>query len=183
MKVFRIHNDINNFQYFLTEQENDWEKLVMDCTKMLKRWAPPPVFIYKPKHKQGNFFNFDSGLLTCDPEATETLRSYLEMAGELLSLPYEGKEYSILNVTECINCLNQEKTEWIYGKSTGSRIGIKNYSFHPNRFSESVIFKIPETSKTEILVVEGLKDPDEELQFVVESTGLKGLVFELIWEG
>jgi hypothetical protein len=38
------------------------------------------------------------------------LEEFLEMAGELLPLPYRGEEYTIVNVTECINCLDHEAT-------------------------------------------------------------------------
>ncbi|MGE5265212.1 MAG: hypothetical protein ACM3S0_17675 [Acidobacteriota bacterium] len=104
------------------------------------------------------------------------------MAGELLPLPYEGEEYTVRNVLECINCLDQKKTEWVYGQTTGERIEIKKYAFHRNRFSESRIFKIPETSKAEVLVVEWKEDSSDEFKYAVEEAGLRGLLFQTIWE-
>ena len=102
------------------------------------------------------------------------------MAGELLPLPYQGQEYTLLNVTECINCLDEEHTEWVY--HLGTKIQIAKYVFHPDRFSESTIFKIPQTRRGEILTVEGLKDPEDEFKYVVEKEGLKGIEFEMLWE-
>jgi hypothetical protein len=55
------------------------------------------------------------------------------------------------------------------------------YSFHPDRFSESPLFKIPETCRAQILLVEGFRDPEEEFRYVVEQTGLKGLVVQELW--
>jgi hypothetical protein len=59
-KVFRVRNNVDEFQYFLTEKEEDVSKLRMDGTSKLPAWLPPPVFIYKPKLKRGDFFNFNS---------------------------------------------------------------------------------------------------------------------------
>jgi hypothetical protein len=110
------------------------------------------------------------------------LHQHFATAGELLPLPYEGEVYTLLNITECINCLDHEQTEWIYGKSTGARIGIKKYVFHQERFSESDLFKIPETCTSEVLVVEGLKDIRDGFKYAVEASGLQGLIFELVWK-
>ena len=183
MKVYRLKTDVERYQYFLADPREDENLLVMDCKPKSQEWKPPGVFIYEPKHEPGDFYNFGSSLLITNPRATELLRIHLETAGELLPLPYEDSIYYALNVTLCINCLNHERTEWILGKSTGKKIGISRYSFWYDRFSESDLFKIPETCKSEILYVEGLKDPEDSFRFVVESNGLKGLLFEEIWVG
>jgi hypothetical protein len=90
--------------------------------------------------------------------------------------------FTILNVTECIDCLDHEKVVWKYDKLTKSPIIIEKYAFHNNRFTESCIFKIPETSSGEVLLVEGLRDQQSEFRKVLENYDLKGLTFELLWE-
>ena len=98
-----------------------------------------------------------------------------------MPLTHEGEQFFALNVTECINVLDNESTQWVYGQSTGARIRIEQYAFHADRLTETPLFKIPETSRSEILTVEGLKDPDDEFKSRVEKMGLTGLVFEEIW--
>lgn len=181
MKVYRVQNDVNRYQYFLPQYEEDWDRLVMDGTPKSDIWTPPPVYVYKPRHKSGDFYQFGAGMLITNPQATEVLRTHLEMAGELLPLPFEGQIFNVLNVTECINCLDQDKTQWTYGESGKTRVEITEYVFHPNRFSESPLFKIPETCRGEVLLVEGLYDPEDEFRYVVEQHGLEGLVFEELW--
>ena len=142
---------------------------------------PPPVFIYEPKLKAGDFFNFDSDALIANPRATEALRTLFEMAGELLPLPYKGEVYAILNVTECIDCVDRERTDW--RRTPDGRIltsGTEKFAFRPTRFSESPIFKFPEDCFG-VYVVEGLLDPEEEFREIVRREGLKGLEFEEIW--
>jgi hypothetical protein len=153
----------------------------MDCTRRKDTWSPPEVFIYKPFLKKGHFFNFSSGILISNPEATEIVGGHLEAAGELLPLPYREEIYTLLNVTECIDCLHQESTKWHIGRTTGKRIGIDKYAFYSDRFSESDLFKIPETFRGEILYVEGKKAFEDSFRYVVESNDLQGLLFTELW--
>jgi hypothetical protein len=184
MKIYQVKVDVNKYQYFLPSDEEIWktDRLTFDCSPKLAEWTPPEVYVYEPKHRPGNFLSFlMGGALVCDPEATEALLDLLEMSGELLPLPYGGRTYHVLNVTECFNAIDEERTDWIIGEETKVRIGIRRYAFHRNRLPEVPLFKIPETCRGEILTVEGMKDPDDEFKPRVERLGLKGLVFKEIW--
>ena len=182
MKVYRVRNDVNRFQYFLTETRDDEEKLRMDCSLLSENWVPPSVFIYKPMLQKGDFFNFGSSALICSPRATEVLYYHLSIAGELLPLPYKDETLTLLNVTECIDCLDINKMRNLHGGISKVPLLLKEYEFYSDRFSDSDLFKIPETHKGEILVVEGRKDPEDEFMHTVKSTGLRGLIFEKVWE-
>ncbi len=116
-----------------------------------------------------------------DEEAREALLELLEMGGELLPITCQGRSYLLFNALECVNCLDQQKTLWVMGKRTGAKVRIEKYEFVPNRFSESSLFKIPETAAGEVLTVTGLKDPEDEFKTRVEQLGLAGLCFEEIW--
>lgn len=183
MKIFRIRLDSNVFQSFLPVDTAIWQTdtLKMDCQPKSVQWKPPEVYVHSPKRKRGNFFHFCSGALVADSSAIEALRSTFEMAGELLPLEYNGVAFHLLNVLECISCLDDQRTKWVTGKTTGAKIRIVEYHFNKSRLSESTIFKIPETSSSEILCVEGLKDPEDEFKFQVESNEFTGLIFERLW--
>lgn len=176
MKVYRLDNDGNHYQYFLTEDENDEVKLITDCTPLASTWEPPPVYIYKPRLKAGDLYNFHGGSLIFSPAATEKLRTFLEMAGELLPLPFESQVYTLLNVTECINCLDRKNTKWRYAEDSWP---IDHYAFHRNRFSESTIFKIPETCKAEVLVLD--REDGDSIVDALREHDIKGYRLELLW--
>jgi hypothetical protein len=180
MRVYRFVNDVKHYQYFLTEQEEDWEKLALDCTPVAGAWEPPAVYIYRPTHRRGDFFHYGDGTPILSPRATDVLATYLEMAGELLPLPHGDETFTVLNVTECINCLDQEHTEWEYAE-TGERLGIKKYAFHPRRFSESPIFKIPETRKVDVLILDRYDDGAESVKHFLERSGLQGYILQELW--
>lgn len=184
MKVYEIIPDVNHYQSFLfdyPDQHPFWksEEWVFDCRPKGATWSPS-VYIEHPKLKRGNVFAL-GGTLAFDAETTERLRTLLEMSGELLPLAYKGEQFTALNVTECVDALDDGKTKWVYGKSTGAKIKIEQYAFHRHRLPEVPLFKIPETSKSRILTVEGMKDPQDEFKPSIERFGLTGLTFKEIW--
>ncbi len=176
MRVYRIENDVNHFQYFLPQQSEDVFTLLMDCTPKASIWTSPSVYIYKPRHKAGDFYNFDWNTLITSPRATTTLYSHLIEAGELLPLFYRDDQFTVLNVLQCVDCLDHSLSE----KQPGHYI---KYVFQSDQLAQvsSTIFKIPQTRQSEVLVVEGLRAPEEEFRYTVEMAGLKGLVFTELW--
>lgn len=179
MKIYRVRPDVNKYQYFMLEDQalELSDMMSFDGTAgKAETWIAPSVYIYKPKQKMGNFLAlWGTDAVVVDDSALEQLLDLLEMCAELLPLPYKDKLYHVLNVTECINVLDEHRTQWVYEKGSGP---IKKYAFHANRLTEAPLFKIPETCKSEILTCEGLKDPDDEFKGRVERLGLKGLIFE-----
>lgn len=178
-KVYRIATDVNHYQYFFAEHESEEVKLLTDCLPRSMLWEPPSVYVYKPRLTTGDFYSFHQCSLITSPRATIALAPFLEMAGELLPLPYNGQEYTLLNVTECINCLDHERTTWLKD-ATGANIVPLQYVFHNNRFATSSLFKIPETYGGEILVVDRDQGPDEEFKSAIELAGLQGILFKEI---
>jgi hypothetical protein len=180
MRVFRLLNQVNRYQYFLARDNVGDSMLRTDGIPKSEFWNPPEVFVYMPRLKKGEFFQFHPDHLITSPRATNVLRVFLEMSGELLPLPYNGEEYTLLNVTECIDCLDSDKSEWLTTEK-GERVYPLKYAFYPQWFSESALFKIPESCAREVLLVEGMRGASEEFRAVVERNGLKGLEYELIW--
>ncbi|KAB8141081.1 hypothetical protein F8S13_21430 [Chloroflexia bacterium SDU3-3] len=180
MKVSRIYTDVNHYQYFLGEKDEDEIALLTDGTSRKDSWSPPSVYIYKDKLIPGNFLGFHGDSLILNPQATKVLSSFLSEAGELLPLPYKGEVYTLLNVTQCISCLDAEETEWST-MSNGLRLYPRKYVFNPKLFAKSRIFKIPETRGAEVLVVDLEKGDEEELLDCISKNNLKGLIFEELW--
>jgi hypothetical protein len=175
MRVYRFTSDVNQYQYFLPDAEEDVLSLLTECQPMLDAWHPPAVFVFKPLHKPGDLYGFYGCTPIFSPRATEALAEYLAVAGELLPLPYKGEVFTALNVLECVNSLDEEHTEW--AMQDGVRLYPKKYVFRANHFSESHIFKIPETYRAEVLVAdwedgEGFVDALVEHKIVGYELGL-----------
>ena len=183
MEIFKIQINANKFQSFLPNDAHIWKTSTfkMDCVSKLSSWRPPEVYIHNPKLEKGNFFHLCSGGFVVDSYAAGRLRTVLELAGELLPLTHEGHQYYLLNILECVNCLDANTTEWVMGKTSGAKIRVMKYQFNADKISESTLFKIPETASAEMFCISGLKDPEDEFKWQVENSGLKGLVFEKVW--
>jgi hypothetical protein len=183
MKVFRVIPDVNKFQKLFPRDEGIWatDILNFDCTPKMPDWMPPAVYVLQPKLKCGNFLGLCASAFVVDRVAHDALSDLFEMSAELLPIGDASSEQFVVNVTGCFNVLDDANTKWVYGASTGAKIRIERYAFHPSRFTEAPLFKIPETSKVDILTVTGLKDPEDEFKHRVESAGLTGLLFEEIW--
>jgi hypothetical protein len=171
MRILQIDVDVNHYQHFVGETHEDEQKLRPDGTSLEEEWVPPKVRILYPKLKRGDFFQFMGGVIIASPRATEVLKDFFVMAGELLPLPYKDEEFTFVNVTECIDCLDHEQ---------GDPESME-FVFRPDLLSESQLFKIPESATVCIYVIEGREEPECEFRHAVESNGLKGLVFTEVW--
>jgi len=174
--------DVDRFQYFLTDPITDYRRLYMDGSPVGDQWVPPKVYVQYLKKPVGDFYNANHSVLITSARATETLYKHFKWAGELLPLPYKEQTFMLLNVTQCIDVLDEDRTEFCMGKTSGVRLGITQYAFRPDRFVGTSLFKIPQYNGSEIFVVEGVNDSSTEFREDVAAAGLKGLRFREVWD-
>jgi hypothetical protein len=184
MKIFRVSADVERFQTIMPEDDLLWESDVLrfDGKKKGNSWKAPSFFIFNPIKEYGNFFYLSTDVLVFDEKALDILGDLFEMAGEILEFELSGQPLFLLNVTECCNSLDHEKTTWSLDPQSGKRIRIKEYAFHADRFCESSIFKIPETRQAEVLTYSEVKDTADEFISRYQESSLTGLEFSLIFE-
>ena len=185
MKIYKIGNDVSKYQYLLTDDKEFRKKggMIMDCQPKLETWASPECYVYKPKHRRGNFLGFGmtSGGFALDAQTRwhDEVSGMLEMSGELLPLPHEGEMLYVLNVLECVNALDAERSTF---DPPDRKLGLpQTYVFHRQRVPETPLFKIPETHTTEILCAEDYCDEDMEFKRAYERAGMTGLIFREVW--
>lgn len=183
MKVFRVTSDVNNYQWLAPDVPDSklLDLMTFDCSSKSAGWRPPAVSALDPLKKKGDFLYFDPGVLLASPRAAKRVRTYFEMAGELLPLFYDDQEYMLLNVLNCIDALDHKKSEW-FKAGDGSPVSIKKYSFQINALGTSSIFKVPEVCRGSVLTWEVDRAPDREFKAYVETNKLEGLIFEELWD-
>lgn len=187
MKVYEVSSDLNKYKSVLFEEGVDEFKhplLKFDGESVSEAWTPPGVWCPYPKKKAGDFWGIGStGVPAVTRAAYPHIQTHVEMAGEILPLTFEGVELLIMNVTEVINCLDHDKCRW-HDDGGSRRLNIDaGYHFRPERFSESSLFRLPETCRSSrIYCVERSGDPEEDFRAAVESAQLKGLKFKQIWQ-
>lgn len=183
MKVYEIRSDVRNFQWLFPDVPDSQilDYTTFDGTSRIHSWQSPGVFCLKPLLQKGDFLHFGSGNLLANQRAMGIVGTFFEMSGELLPLWYDNEQYTLLNVLECINCLDVEKSDWLRA-ADGSFVEIRKYRFHVDRFTTSPIFKIPETRSASVLTWERDGCPESEFKACVESHGLSGLIFKELWD-
>lgn len=95
-----------------------------DCSSRLAKWDPPNVFAYDPLSPKGDFLHFHPATIFAAEKTAKLLRAFFESAGELLPIQYDGEQYSLVNVTTCVDVLDDEKTEWFMADD-GSKVSIR----------------------------------------------------------
>jgi hypothetical protein len=183
MKIYRIVSDVDNFQWIMPKREGDlFEKLSFDCVSKRNDWQPIDMYVFNPKKKKGNFYSLGGlGILVFDEKVLDAMLTIFEMAGEILPVKIENVSLYTLNVLECVNAINEKESKWDY-YNNGMRGRILKYMFYEKRLTESSIFKIPETSKGDVLTYSGLKDEDDEFYSLYLKHGFKGLIFDEIYD-
>jgi hypothetical protein len=179
MKVFSIERDYS-YQYFLPEGNTATTPNSLGLP-MPVGWTPPPFYILEPNLKRGNFVHWVSCVMICDRTVRDTLQDMLEMSGELFEFFYKNEEFVLLNPLSVLAVLDENKSIWRRHYKTGEKTEvIEKYVFHPERFCEVPIFKIPEDRVT-LFTVEGMKHPEDEFKHRVEHFDLKGITFTAVW--
>ncbi len=185
MRIYIVRADVSKFQIILPVSSSDEviDSLTFDGRSKIDIWRTSEFYIDNPLAKKGDFASFlTSGAFACNEKAVDKFLSFWQICGELLPIQLEGAlNMFILNVTDCINVLDQNQSKFDFYEDGTRSNRILKYAFHKNRFHESSIFKIPETAKSQILTYTGIKDPDEEFYYAYKKSGLTGLSFEEIY--
>ena len=180
VKVYRIVNDVDKYQglSIVRGAPGNLTTNMFDGSSLRDEWSPPQVYSLYPKKNKPDFWKLWAGgaTLVSGPDVTEKVYSAYARAGELLPLPFDGELFTVLNVTECIDCLDRENSRWMDELKIGRPV---KYAFYGERMSSS-LFKIPETCRAEIFALEIDGDPLEEFKAIVEAENLSGLRFELL---
>jgi len=142
-------------------------------------WEYPPVRIYNPRLKRGDFMSFcsGSGALVARYPAADEVWTELELAGQILPVEFDGEKAVLLNITEVANCLDHENCEWVYGRDGVTRIRCQKFAFRTDLVPESSLFKIPETVAGTFYAHTGYGDPEDTFIHQYEALGLTGLRF------
>lgn len=134
----------------------------------------------KKMNKKGILLNvawLRTGLLVIDEEAVNVLKKYIDLYGELLPLELKEKEKSfyIFNVTNVVDCLDEEKSEFHILGYSKKITNVRKPIFKEDIVKNNDIFRIPRHGKSFTFISDDLKK-------YIESSGLTGFNFKLAWD-
>ena len=186
LRIYRINADVNHFQDLLFDGQvykSYADQLqVMEMLNLNGRpkrfWIPPTVFCLEPLLEEPDFWSAGgTGGFAATERALDLVRPHFERAGQLLELPYDKQILTVLNVTECINCVDEAKSIWSRGERHHT---LRQPYFIPRHLVVSSVFKIPQNLTT-IYCYEATGDPEDEFKACVELNQLRGLIFTEVW--
>jgi len=176
-RVFRVGCDLDHFQILLfdgtDEQTWRWQDTVGDLrggVPIAGRWVPPPLYVPYLHHEGGDVFDF-YGTLVLTEYAVDCLQPLL-WSTELLPMELDGERVWAAHVTEIVNCLDRANSDI---RPSGV---IRRHAFHEHRLSEAPLFMIPESVR---IYTAELAAGVPSFKARVESAGLRGFVFEEVW--
>jgi hypothetical protein len=182
LTFYEITSDPDSFQYFMLEDASAADRYEFDGRPLLERWRAPAVSSYQPRLPEGDFWDFGLGafgatVFAVRPEALARpgVSEYLASVGELLPLPYRGRDFAVWNITECIDALDREASSWLHYES-GERFRVDVPRFRSDRLGWNV-FKIPEIPGSIFAWVDEKSERRQLFKHLVENEGLTGLVF------
>jgi hypothetical protein len=182
---FEVVSDPDRFQYFLLDDPSAVDRYTFDGRPLAKRWRPPSVYSYEPRLPEGDFWDFGLGgfgtTFAVRPEAHSRsgLRQYLSSVGELLPLPYGGRDFAVWNLTHCIDALDRDASSWLH-YDNGERFRVKVPRFREDRLGWNV-FKVPEIPESIYAWVDDKTEPLQLFVRLVEHEGLTGLTFRELY--
>ena len=174
--VYRVLPDPDEFQSVLADDVKSVMQYRFDGSTIGEAWQPPVVYSPFPTKQEGDFWSCLSCTFAVSKDAAPSIVKFLDQSCEVLPLPLGDRTLLLCNVTFVLNCLDEIKSR----HKPGLPHWMEEYVFHPHRFEYS-LFKIPQTSMSEVLCAEGLVDGDDGFKATVEKLGLKGLRFQELW--
>ena len=181
MRVFRIGFDVTKFQALLVDGDDDFSFPFFDLMSFRSgafegEWTPPPVYIDQPRLKRPDLFHLVGATgIVLTPRAEEILEDFTARSGQLLPLQVGSTAMQLFNVTEIIDCLDQERTSC----DEGGYAFVLQFLVH--RVPEVPLFRIPQNRSSEIFCHEGVAEVSWEFKRTVEENDLTGLTFEEVW--
>jgi len=187
MKIYKVHYFNESFQSFMIDRtglsEEEYKYLTVFDGVSKEEWHPPKVFSTNPKNPAADFWGFCGygGAMALQPVDPSEVYTHLEIAGQLLPLLHMGRRFELINIVECLDCIDEDQSEWLYSPD-GERQLLVKPDFIESHIGGSSLFKIPELPLN-IYCWEEYSQPLDSFKAAVEANELTGLKFELVWDG
>lgn len=174
MKVWILDCDVDHYENLYWEKDIDFT-LSFDGTEKVKEWSPVRVQRMYRNRKFSNTPGLSPHLPVFDKKAVSILKDFLIDNAEILPLDCKDGDFYLINVTNIIDCIDYEKSEYKTFNDENRIMRFIKYVFDQRNINGVDLFRLKDVP---------LKRPfvsDEFRKHVIES-GLKGFIFELAWD-
>lgn len=179
--VFRIVPLWNDFQALLVEAPFEsylHDLMKFDGTSRVDEWrrARPQFYVDRPERPVPDLWPVvSSASLGLSDRARDLVETHFPGTGELLPANLGDTSLHILNVTRVVACLDKERTRPDLGFP-------KAFAFRQAALPIGTIFKIPETSRVDILYCDATSDGEAPLAAMLTDNRLTGITLKRLWD-
>lgn len=176
--IYRLESDPEKYLWLTLSNEADSDKLeaISEATSTASNWKPISVEPIIENEKDNKKVLSDFPTFWTHPmmskKAIVALRDFLNGHAELL--PVNGKPYYIVNVTNLLDVLDEDKSTLKWFTSSDGIMRITKYWFHEPKLNNAPIFRLAQFRRVEVFV-------SHEFRERVELAGLTGFIFEKVW--
>lgn len=178
MNIWDVVVDVKNFEaIYLTDNDGNILSFYVDWPDFRgqlfsSNWSTPKAKFGERK-TVGNFVDLDPGVLICDSYAWVCLEKHISNEVEALNIDVEGLDMKILNITNIVDCLDEDKSEAVYFTDSEEIMRVKKYFFNKELLDKTMLFKIPQLSRSYIFATDSFREK------IIEYK-LTGLEFKLL---
>lgn len=191
--IWVLRHNVTDFNILSLQHETSGAFPRNDGVPELETWEPQQVW-YHPLDFQedkavANFPRWSATSPVCDAETRKIISELIDDNVEFLPLIFHKGahpksftttasygEYYAINILTTLDCLDYDRSEFTYFKSTGGIRGIRKRVFKPDCIGDTPIFKLPILNRVTTYVTDEFKQ-------LVEDNNLTGLKFRKVWEG
>ncbi len=179
MIVYRIRYAVDDFFWYAAPDEWVADHLhTFDGHSVRDSWQVPPMFIDHPDRPEPDLA---SANYAPDPIVASAGHEFLarELGDAVEFLPFDPvfPDRWLANVIHLADCLDEDRSDWRIGRSTGERISVNRFALRSTvlRSLKAPVFKIPHFPTGSLYCTDGFRERFDE-------SDLTGLLFEQIWQ-
>ena len=178
MKVWKLEADEKEFAInFLNE--DDIDKVCQGVGEEKQNWEPVDFVTDSNRRCNSDFPHIMNGLFAVQAKAKSIIEPYIGDKVQFLPINFHDKdavkEMFIMNVTNIIDCLDEENTQYDIWFDGTRGIITKEHFFADKLSEDDLLFKIKQTYRKRVYCTEKFKT-------LIESHKLKGIHFREVWD-
>jgi|GEM_PF-743330 len=178
MKVWKFES--NDKEFRITNINREDNKIIREVVgEEKKNWEPVDFITESNRRRNSDFPHIMNGLFAIQDKAKSIIEPYILDKVQFLPINFHDKdvlkEMHIMNVTNIIDCLDEENTQYDIWFDGTRGIVTKEHFFADKLSEDDLLFKIKQTSRSDVYCTDKFKK-------LIESHKLKGIHFREVWD-
>lgn len=184
MNVWEVYNSLNNGYYYLDVDEKEYFDIfqfnIFDGNPLLNQWTPVHAELKREAVNGKALLPTDmpylgKGYFAVQDRFLSKWDAICKGSYEKLRLLSEDGDFSLINITNVIDCLDLKNMNYKVYKGNKTRIQkVDKFIFVKKQIENEVVFKIQNYSIGHIFCTDIFKNQ-------MEKEGIKGLHYEKVW--